>query len=259
MSSPLKSVMGCRLPFSNTVNALALEAGHEFAAAFLTVACRTTSRVSARNGALLRVARPDGSGQTSATATFTVRTVLRGPRCQAHLNRCVRGEDDLAPFAQDVRVRSCARRRRHRTRSRPAARSGPRRRRPETRYPMNPPTPRAPTPEPAVFIVPSPSGSAYSCPSRSMDAWSASSANVGAMKRVFEFFERRASFVIQGHAIVGARLNRVERAQQWRRMPGPAPAPARTGTGAVHCDGDRRAGVANVTSPVSLVPSGRMT
>ena len=81
MSSPLKTVMGCFLPFSNTANALRSRVVTNSPRLFLTVTCRTTSRVSARNGGgcCARGAAVTASANASATATFTVRTYCEGP------------------------------------------------------------------------------------------------------------------------------------------------------------------------------------
>ena len=101
MSSRRKSVIGCRLPFSYTVNAPRSRLVTSSPRAFLTVAW---SDDETGFGAERRVA---ARGVTERRAPArSRRATLTAPRAgrQPHLNRRVRGEHHLAPLAQHVRV-----------------------------------------------------------------------------------------------------------------------------------------------------------
>ena len=125
--------------------------------------------------------------------------------------------------------------------------------------PMKPPKPRAPTPVPAVLIVPSPSGSGWRWPSRLDRRVQRQQRQRRRDEPRLRILERRAALVVDGDVIVGARVDRVQRAQERRGLADPAPARARTGTGAGRCDGSAAPASRSVTSPVSFVPSGSTT
>ena len=102
---------------------------------------------------------------------------------------------------------------------------------------MKPPTARLPPPDPAVLIDPSPSGSAKLWPVALDRGVEREERQRRRNEPRLGILERRAALVVERDAIVLARVDRVQGAEQRRGPADSAPARARTGSVADRCDG----------------------